>query len=779
VEAVDLKRPLNLFVINRWRLLVLGLLLLALFFTAMGVIRTLSAFVDLELVLFLLVFGSIFSWGLASSQISARLGWVVISIGGFFLVCMWVGNLEGILLELLRQAPFFAREVVQWGSMDTSSFATYLSTLLQLGNDLGVLMGRLWDWSSVLLSQRRSFDPIAAALAWGWIFWLISVWAGWFLRREHAPFIALLPAGALLSGSLSYATAEYHWLLLFLGCVLFLKASIGLMTRLLFWADAGVDYHTDLGGDALVASLIITVILVALAWFTSSFHISEIIERFQKRVQTSSGFSEDFAESVGMQPGSGSSRDVFKEVDSPGLPREHLIGAGPELSEQIVMEILLENLSIVENDSGFPLLYWRGLTYDTYTGRGWQSSRIAPALYEAGEEIPSLDSITHQSLRQHVRMVKDQGGLLYAVGEPISVDQEFTVAWRTDADLFGVIVEGEEYRVDSSIAVVTEEMLRSAGQDYPQWLLLRYLSLPEDVPARVRSLALDLTATERTPYDRALAIERYLRKFPYTLDVPKPPFGRDVADFMLFDLKKGYCDYYATAMVVLARAAGLPSRLAVGYAGGIYNEGRGTYFISEAQAHSWVEIYLMGVGWMPFEPTAGRPAIDRDFAPSMEALREVGEPLVSSPLRITGNWGWGVMGIILCTLATISLFLILDSVRLRQRSSKETLALLYRRLRAFSAPLPVVFHRGDTPFEYYESMAKYLNFLAQRSFWGSWLKNMIRDMQELIQLVVSEQFGPRSGGRQVQIHAMRLWRRLRLRLLLARAWSFAVALEKN
>ena len=139
----------------------------------------------------------------------------------------------------------------------------------------------------------------------------------------------------------------------------------------------------------------------------------------------------------------------------------------------------------------------------------------------------------------------------------------------------------------------------------------RYLALPPGVPDRVRALAIELTAPERTPYDRARAIESYLRTFPYTLDVPRPPVGRDVVDYFLFDLKKGYCDYYASSMVVLARAAGIPARLVIGYANGTYNLNSKRFVVTEADAHSWVEVYFPGIGWVTFEPTSGRPPLNR------------------------------------------------------------------------------------------------------------------------------------------------------------------------
>ena len=81
--------------------------------------------------------------------------------------------------------------------------------------------------------------------------------------------------------------------------------------------------------------------------------------------------------------------------------------------------------------------------------------------------------------------------------------------------------------------------------------------------------------------------------------------------FSPFDLQKGYCDYYATSMMVLARAAGLPARMVIGYSSGSYDVGLEVYVVTEAQAHSWVEIYFPDYGWVEFEPTAGRPTRER------------------------------------------------------------------------------------------------------------------------------------------------------------------------
>ncbi len=215
-------------------------------------------------------------------------------------------------------------------------------------------------------------------------------------------------------------------------------------------------------------------------------------------------------------------------------------------------------------------------------------------------------------LQQQYFPVEDLGGTVYAAGEPVSLDQPAEVAWRTTGDLFGVhLQQSTSYTVVSSLPVADERQLQAAGQRYPDWVRRRFLSLPESVPDRVKALAAQLTASQSTPYERARAIEQYLRTFPYSVDVPRPPLNRDIVDFFLFDLKKGYCDYYASAMVVLAREAGVPARLAVGYASGTYNLNSRRYLVTEADAHTWAEVYFPGIGWVPFEPTAARPELQR------------------------------------------------------------------------------------------------------------------------------------------------------------------------
>jgi hypothetical protein len=130
-----------------------------------------------------------------------------------------------------------------------------------------------------------------------------------------------------------------------------------------------------------------------------------------------------------------------------------------------------------------------------------------------------------------------------------------------------------------------------------------------------------LVAGRDTEYDKAQAIEQYLRQYTYDLKVSQPPADvKDVADYFLFELQRGYCDYYATAFIVLARLAGLPARFATGFAPGSWDQRQGDFVVTESNAHSWPEVYFPEVGWVPFEPTAGRAELLRIGLPQSSPL---------------------------------------------------------------------------------------------------------------------------------------------------------------
>ncbi|MBI4307499.1 MAG: DUF4129 domain-containing protein [Chloroflexi bacterium] len=172
-------------------------------------------------------------------------------------------------------------------------------------------------------------------------------------------------------------------------------------------------------------------------------------------------------------------------------------------------------------------------------------------------------------------------------------------------------VAPRRYEVVSSVSVASARELRVAGTFYPGWVLDRYLQTPSTLPDRVRRLAREVTRDASTAYDRAVAIETYLRTIPYATDIQAPPPDSDGVDHFLFYLRRGYSDYHASAMVVLLRSIGIPARLAAGYATGQWDDQTKAYIVRERHAHAWPEVFFPGYGWVEFEPTPGHEVFPR------------------------------------------------------------------------------------------------------------------------------------------------------------------------
>jgi len=131
--------------------------------------------------------------------------------------------------------------------------------------------------------------------------------------------------------------------------------------------------------------------------------------------------------------------------------------------------------------------------------------------------------------------------------------------------------------------------------------------LPSHLDPRIPELARKITARENNAFDRAIAMESYLRSnFSYTLNLTGRP-GVDPLAHFLFETKAGHCEYFASAMAVMLRTLGIPSRQVNGFLPGEYNDVAGDYIVRASDAHSWVEAYYPGNGWITFDPTPGSP----------------------------------------------------------------------------------------------------------------------------------------------------------------------------
>jgi transglutaminase-like putative cysteine protease len=569
---------------------------------------------------------------------------------------------------------------------------------------------------------------------------------------------------------MAYGAGNFAFLLLLVGLAWLLLAVVNYTARERYWEAAGIDFALDVRIEMTFTVIWLAAALVVLAHITPVLSIQQVAQTVQRLIWEQPLGAGPVARSLGLQPQPGPPT-IFDKVRVGGLPRRHLLGSGPELSEQVALIVRPDDFKAATNQAR----YWRSLTYDRYTGQGWLTSRTEAVSYGAGEvadpEILEIFKTSRVlSLRQQIQLVGDGGGLLYAAGTLVTADQPYEVAWRTSGDAFAATVEAAAYRVVSTAPLMDEAQLRQAGSRYPRWVQNRYLALPRTVPARVLALARDLTATAPTPYDRARAIEAYLRTFPYDLNLPTPPPDQDVADYFLFELRRGYCDYYATAMVVLARAAGLPTRLVVGYAGGVPDPANARYLVTEANAHAWPEVYFPGSGWIEFEPTAARPPLERPAAPLLPAVigPESSQPaLTITPPANSTRWAWGLVAGLAGLVLAGAAWWTADLWRLRYAAPATTVARLYRRLQGYGSRLALPVAAGATPFEFSDALAGRIAALAQGSRWADLLAAAPADVERLAGLYVGAVYSAHKSGEAEQSQAIQIWRRLNWRLGMA------------
>lgn len=705
-----------------------------------------------------LLLGMLFGWVLAIFRWPAwRSALLVIGLGLLF-SALFAGGLSEKVTAVFEELLRLAGGIISSLTTKEADFSLLTRLIQQVFTSTGVVLGRVFSWLKDLVIGQPIFDPVAAGFVWSIVVWLVAGWAGWVVEARRNALIAVLPALILNLSTLSYGQSNSITVYLILGLTLVLIALVQYDQREQEWDETKIAYPIRKGRQIGNTSLVIAIMLVFLSAFLSSLSINRIEKWATELNRPSSQQESGLAKSLGIQQVA-APPDAFSTVRSPGLPRDLLIGSGPELSTEMVMSVEVRDLTSLGQAGQLPPLYWRSFTYDIYTGHGWSSSNTEQRLYQPDQSIQPNQLPAHLLIQQVMRPVAGGDGTIYAAGEPVSVNVSSNAAWRSSNDLFGIQTGGNGYEVKSLIPQVDEERIRKAGQDYPTWITQRYLSLPAEIPTRVKELAIQLTATEPTPYDRARAIEQFLRSYPYSLDVARPLSNQDLVDFFLFDLRKGYCDYYASAMVILARAAGIPARLAIGYASGTYNLNSKRFIVTQADAHSWVEVYFPGTGWVPFEPTAALPVINRSqqstqgTAPTPIVPRETRGVNLVNPGRYVG---FGAMTL----LALVGLvWVVYDEIHLRRQKPKLAAAEIYRRIKRYGKLLRVPIVEGETPYEYSASLVARIQDITQRRFSSTVGLNL--KVQLIFSRIVRLSYRPSEAGDEPAFQILDQWKSLR------------------
>jgi len=736
--------------------------------------------------LFWLAFiGFSLSWWLARTRLNNWLAFILFLLVGVGVIYLWVGNLVTPILNLARalfQSSWLA--ITAYIQEDQNFVADFTSVQLAL-SEVMLNANTTWtefvDWLESLFSRNPAFHVTAVFLAWGLLAWIVSAWAGWVYQRYKNVIVSVFPGYILLVVPQSYTYAEPTALIVLLFLTLLLLAFTWLNNNENRWIKSKVDYPDDVRMDSVIAFASISIILVFVAFFLPRISIRKMVEMVREFTNPQIEQAAPFIESFGIEP-SKPNIGRFGTMLNAGLPRSHLIGAGPELSQQIVMSVqITAGLPPgIEADDTIPL-YWRGLTYDQYTGDGWDSSDVTLRHYRSDQQVGLFERPGYWIVEQEVRF-PEKSELLFAAGDLISVDKNYRVAWRSEpwfseiekypGDLFGAVTDEIDYQAQTFVPVVDENTLRSSGWKFPDWIRENYVLVPIETPQRVINVTRQLIDGVDNPYDRARIIEQYLRRFVYTTDLPLPPTDRDIVDYFLFDLKKGYCDYFASAMVVMARAADLPARLVVGYSRGTYDSANDRYVITEANAHSWPEIYFAGIGWVPFEPTSGLKEIARSETPLQfpgDASYVIeAESLMKGIKPLFGSWLITLGIVILVVIWAQMVWVTLDEWWLKRLSPSNMVSRLYGRLYKHGRRVGVPAQKQDTPHDFSAALRRQFSSFFGLSTGRKSVQQIRRDILDLTNIYTRAQFSPQGITDEDKDDILSIWQRLRRQLLLAR-----------
>lgn len=214
-----------------------------------------------------------------------------------------------------------------------------------------------------------------------------------------------------------------------------------------------------------------------------------------------------------------------------------------------------------------------------------------------------------------VRFLADGSSSLFVpdILEDLNAPIEMAVYYNDTGEIFLTrdVQPGDEYTAVGLHPVHGAQMAEFLSQA-EQWndssydaIRAEYTLLPDGISQSVYSLAQQVVIGAQTPYEAACLLYEHLRSgaYTYALEVDYPPYGSDFVSHFLLDTKRGYCTYFATAMAVMARMVGLPSRYVEGYL--VEPDADGNTIVTGEDAHAWTEIYFRGAGWIAFDPTPG------------------------------------------------------------------------------------------------------------------------------------------------------------------------------
>jgi transglutaminase-like putative cysteine protease len=511
---------------------------------------------------------------------------------------------------------------------------------------IAILGERLWLTVNLLIQQRPVTDNTFFLFLMACLFWTLSVYGGYTLTRHNNAWRAIIPPGlaiVIIHIYDSFFAVRTWYLASYLFFTMLLLARVHFLALTRKWIQRRTYLPPYFGLDYIRIALIITACLVLISWTAPALaqSISPIDRLWYQVTSPWNSIKEQFQNAFSsLRPSVIFISDFYGDTLS--------LGRGNPLSDSIMLSV--ESPSIPTPGAR---IYWRARVYDLYEGfwsnSSFVSRSISPNQFDI--QLPEYEGRTTEvfKITTYHRMQN-----IYTPPQPtwVSRPAEVYLANNPDGTVDLGFFEakpflgmGEVYQVEVSLSTSTIAQLREAGTNYPEWILERYLQVPDTITPRTRELAFEIAGERENPYDITLAVTNYLRNnLRYSETIPAPPINQEPLDWVLFDHGEAFCNYYASAQVIMLRILGIPARMAVGYAQGErltvdyedsasnprsqredispeeVNRGIDYYTVRQRDAHAWPEVYFPNLGWVEFEPTASQAAITRPLGRTPEEI---------------------------------------------------------------------------------------------------------------------------------------------------------------
>ncbi|MDA8188267.1 MAG: transglutaminase domain-containing protein [Dehalococcoidales bacterium] len=580
-------------------------------------------------------------------------GWLsFVLLTGMVLSAVW-SVVAASWVDGLDVLPWIAIIALAWGLVLAKlPLPGFLLHLLALGSGSGVvvyfvdltlsqgafedrfwqMVSRLLNWISVTTSGGIGTDNLLFLLLLASITWLIGYFGAWTVFHSHSGWWVSFITGTALVLNLSYAPHLAGYFIVFLICAILLVVRLNIYAQEKLWRRVGVRYSSDLRWGLLRTSFLIATLVVLGTWLLPNplFANDQVTEMFARAGRPWDDAQAEFNRLFGgVRP-----KD---QPTSSGFGRTLPLKSRVKLGGDVILQV-----------SGTEPRRLRGIAYQRFTGMGWLSADGPIYRVAADGDLPGhgLDYKLREDMTQTITVIQPRGTVVFAASAPKRVNIPATAETASPpsspqdydpehADVSAIrspsmARKGLRYAAVSSVSTADAQSLRKASGDYPDWVRKSYLALPRTVTPRTVALARQITDKYQNAYDKAVALETYLRSLAYSDQVALPPSARDAVDYFLFEAKQGYCDYFASAFVVMARSRGIPARVVAGFAPGDVDSAQGITLVRDWHAHSWPEVYFPQYGWIEFEPTPSRPTVSRPETPvdpnTATSKTKTGEP---------------------------------------------------------------------------------------------------------------------------------------------------------